>query len=439
MNGRGKGGKLTEIIQSSDKSGVMKPDEYCLDNVTGDLYSFNYETDEWVPKMNVGIHYVKAAQTFDSLGKYVVNTPIYKPRVVEGKSLSYISKVDEDICFTKKVYLQHWAIAELPSDFVVPAKNTWDIHKFNFVNPNKTFLVLAESKRCPQILVFDPYCIATQFNITKKYPITVAIMHNFVTSKLREIKSMTQNYVVSVEKVSEQYRSVADNFFNFSNGIQSLQVESKPDFDSRIMSNSKGIAPSDRLLDVSTSNRPKTAKLAHSGYALAHHDVGNLIVKNNTVRNELNIKMSEQPPGPKGTFYQSRPIRTATTDSRGDNYFINPRFNSSTSKGPASTKDLHSGTSVLQYQSGRIPDQANERAMRTSSFGPNMGGSNYGINYDESDQPQSSMRAEALFNKNRAEVGRMLYPELPRDTLKEEEFWVIKDTPSPNYFRFRAN
>lgn len=35
-----------------------------LENTSGDLYVFNYETSEWIPKLNVGIHLRSAAQEF---------------------------------------------------------------------------------------------------------------------------------------------------------------------------------------------------------------------------------------------------------------------------------------------------------------------------------------------------------------------------------------
>lgn len=34
----------------------IKHSDYFLDNTTGDLYGFSYETSEWIPKGNVGIH-----------------------------------------------------------------------------------------------------------------------------------------------------------------------------------------------------------------------------------------------------------------------------------------------------------------------------------------------------------------------------------------------
>ena len=35
---------------------------------------------------------------------------------------------------------------------MVPFKNTWDVHPFNFVNPSKTFVTLADSEKGPMII-----------------------------------------------------------------------------------------------------------------------------------------------------------------------------------------------------------------------------------------------------------------------------------------------
>jgi hypothetical protein len=49
-----------------------------LDNTTGDLYGFNYENSEWIPKGNCGLHYRRSAQEYQSIGKYIVKAPVYK-------------------------------------------------------------------------------------------------------------------------------------------------------------------------------------------------------------------------------------------------------------------------------------------------------------------------------------------------------------------------
>ena len=53
INGDGNGGKLADIANIPN-SGSLKYSSYFLNNTTGDLYGFNYETSEWIPKGNVG-------------------------------------------------------------------------------------------------------------------------------------------------------------------------------------------------------------------------------------------------------------------------------------------------------------------------------------------------------------------------------------------------
>ncbi len=42
--------------------------------------------------------------------------------------------------------MNHYALLDCEFEFVVPSKNSWDAHPITFVNPSKTYTVLAESK-----------------------------------------------------------------------------------------------------------------------------------------------------------------------------------------------------------------------------------------------------------------------------------------------------
>jgi len=37
------------------------------------------------------------------------------------------------------MYQKHWALEGMDSEFIIPLKNTWEIHEFNFTNPEKSF------------------------------------------------------------------------------------------------------------------------------------------------------------------------------------------------------------------------------------------------------------------------------------------------------------
>ena len=48
--------------------------------------------------------------------------------------------------------MHQYLFADIPFDFVVPFKNSWDVHPFNFVNPKKTFITLADGEKGPLII-----------------------------------------------------------------------------------------------------------------------------------------------------------------------------------------------------------------------------------------------------------------------------------------------
>eukprot|EP01017_Pseudomicrothorax_dubius_P022977 TRINITY_DN24719_c0_g1_i1.p1 TRINITY_DN24719_c0_g1~~TRINITY_DN24719_c0_g1_i1.p1 ORF type:complete len:232 (+),score=39.89 TRINITY_DN24719_c0_g1_i1:65-760(+) len=105
VNGFGRGSRMgQENVRLSKKLVELQTSDFFLDNVTGDLYNYTYETDEWIPRANAGIHYRKAAEDFKSLGRYVVKVPTYRPKTGDSTHL-YISKNTEAICYLNKVYI----------------------------------------------------------------------------------------------------------------------------------------------------------------------------------------------------------------------------------------------------------------------------------------------------------------------------------------------
>jgi len=433
INGRGKGGKVADIMNISQSFESLKHEDLYLDNVTGDLYGYNHETSEWVPKMNAGIHFIQAAQGHDSLGKYVMNTPSYKAKVFEDRGGSaFLSQQDEDFCYTKKLYLQHWAIADLPSEFVIPAKNSWNIHKFNFTNQRKQFSVVAESKKTPQIIIFEPYCVATLFSISKRYALTASILKNFILSKLKEVKGMKKENNIGIEKASEAFRSGPSDFFNFSSEAQNIPAAGRKLGGPKQNSHSKTLNSLDQasLDGGSSSNRPVTTKLVHSGYALSHGGGGNLIVENNTVQADRTIRVTSSDKFLNTRHIGSQPVSAhgsrKITMSNFDTYFdgirtISPkstRFIVPTS--PSHNNEVLSLHNYFQKLRDKKPESRSSGIVR---FHQQDSLKDYGYDSNTHFQTNSDME-QLLSNKNRAEVARMLYPQLPRDAVKEEELWI---------------
>lgn len=380
--------------------------DFFLDNVTGDLYSFSQDANEWVPKVNVGLHYRRAAQDFTSLGKYMIKQPVYKPKPLFDSSTHYLGKSNEDFCNIRKIYLQHWALQGVDFEFKIPFQASWDVHQFNFMNPAKTFYVLAESKAGPQIIHLEPFCIATLFHITRKYPATVQVLKNFVLQKVKELKSMTGYVVNSIEKASVSAKTNSaffENAFQDTNGGTGANTQGLR----RITVVNKGT----KTLG-STNQRPQTASsgtFPHSGYAMKQTD-RQLIVENNAVRNDppLDLKRSFE------MFMGERPMSGSLMRP---STFTASRLQSATGRRPASNtrSTAFAGQTTKGYEHDLNYSQESLRDFQTRRQYDTQG-DQYGL--------MRQTRSEEGFHKSKAEIRMMLYPEMSKELLPKEEFWV---------------
>ena len=148
--------------------------------MTGDLYSLNHERDEWIPCTNVGLHYKRAALEFNSIGKYVVKSPVYVPKKLNEDTV--VRDMNEVVCRLKKHISGHWLFQGCDPDFVVYCETKWQVHPFSFVDKNKVFKELASSKDGPMIIEFQNI-IAVQFDIKKRYSSWIAILNWLKTLK----------------------------------------------------------------------------------------------------------------------------------------------------------------------------------------------------------------------------------------------------------------
>lgn len=82
MNGLN-GSELGDLSKLTKDLREIRQDDLFLDNVTGDLYSFNYDTGEWSSKGNAGLHFRRAAEEFKTVGKYIIKAPTYKSKTLK--------------------------------------------------------------------------------------------------------------------------------------------------------------------------------------------------------------------------------------------------------------------------------------------------------------------------------------------------------------------
>ncbi|CAK93693.1 unnamed protein product (macronuclear) [Paramecium tetraurelia] len=183
------GSQLGDLSKIKKSMNEIRMSDYFLDNVTGDLYSFNYDTGEWVGKGNAGLHSRRAAEEFKTIGKYIVKAPQYKVQRMKEIDQLYVSKENEVVCSLRKNSMHNYLFYDLPFEFVVPFKNSWDVHPFNFVNPKKTFQTMAECEKGPLVICISDNIVATQFSIRTKYKETVQMLRNFMGYQLTKLCS----------------------------------------------------------------------------------------------------------------------------------------------------------------------------------------------------------------------------------------------------------
>lgn len=187
VNGNGHGSKLQEINKEIRLNKFIDENDVFLDTETGDFYRYNYETKEWVPKGNMGMH--KKIYTQESGENQVVSTTTYKAKVHDADVL-YVTHKDESVIYLRKNFIHHWSVEGCPNKFLAMNDSPFEVHPFNFRNPTKVFEIVAETRVAPMIISINGGCIlATQFMINKNYPGSLKPMENFIKDKLTLIRA----------------------------------------------------------------------------------------------------------------------------------------------------------------------------------------------------------------------------------------------------------
>ena len=408
----------------------IKHNDYYLDRITGDAYSLNYDTKEWVPKMNTGIHHRRSAIDPHSQGKCVLKPSSNTRDIFKQNATGFCSSDTEDFCNVKKLYSQHYSLTDVPSEFVIPAKNLWDIHRFNFVNPYKTFIVLAESHRTPQIIFFEGNCIATLFDITKKYPTTVKIITSFIYARLTEIKNDDSHKGLEIENAAELFRRMPNNYFKLSSRAQAQHC-----------ADMKGTNKISVIKDKATSLiesvvRPNTNKIYHVGYTFTRHHEAPLIVDNNTVRKDITVKVTD--PKKKERSFLIRSSRASEREQKTTDVQSMPNLDdiSDKCKSEFQLNSLYTPKIFLtgSHQSSRNQStidstkQSHRSIISKAKVSSSLSSLDQPLKHDRPSSQQHSLQDldfEVDSNlRTRADLATIVYPELDEDALHEKEVWV---------------
>ncbi|KAM3127316.1 hypothetical protein pb186bvf_020569 [Paramecium bursaria] len=163
----------------------LSPNKYFIEKSTGDIYNYHTDHKSWQPRGNAGIHNTKAAQEFQTLGKYVLKAPVYRPtKFIDKTSEVFTSKSNELVVYPRTAHLSHYAFENVQSRFVATSASKWDIHTFSFASADRAF------KRGPVVIEYGPYCLGTYFDISIQYAPTVQIMKNFIRETVQKIQML---------------------------------------------------------------------------------------------------------------------------------------------------------------------------------------------------------------------------------------------------------
>ncbi|KAF4672248.1 hypothetical protein FOL47_000765, partial [Perkinsus chesapeaki] len=190
INGRGKGTLIDELQLWKDRDvqmGVPKgiaeeldPADAFLDYSTGEIYRRSHEFGGWKKYGNVGLHYVHAAEGFQSPGRFFRAPPnrnIVRQLDDCKSDIPRPAKLCETVVRLDIRGGRSYLFEGVPREFLAPARHLWEVHN----PPSSSFLTpLAVSpNRGPQIVQLGPL-VGVQFSVDEGYSDTVKILNNFV-------------------------------------------------------------------------------------------------------------------------------------------------------------------------------------------------------------------------------------------------------------------
>ncbi|CAD8173936.1 unnamed protein product [Paramecium octaurelia] len=208
-NGNGEGSKLVDFPKYTIEALKNAHDDYFLDTTTGDLYTYNKVTDEWMPKCNIGIHHRRDAMEYQSIGKYVVKSPAYKPKQ------AMLSNQTEMTCIIKKPFLHYWLFKDVNIEFQIKQSNTWDIHAITFTNPEKRFQSLAENNLRGPLIIQCDNIIAVLFELDYKQKDQINLLSNFIENGIKIIRYSNSYNTISITNEKQ---------FTSPRGLENIQL-----------------------------------------------------------------------------------------------------------------------------------------------------------------------------------------------------------------------
>ena len=134
------------------KSEPHCPKDLVIDELTGDLYQYNFDKEKWKTICNAGLHSRIAAEN-----NYEKNNLLYQKsrkvfRAVDSAYEPYTSSNEETIVRVLKYWIPKETFKEVEDEFVVKNCQRYIMHPIVCLNPNKAFEIMADSEKGAEII-----------------------------------------------------------------------------------------------------------------------------------------------------------------------------------------------------------------------------------------------------------------------------------------------
>lgn len=161
INGCEKGGSLARIkeaVKTDMLDSLTKGFHVFMDQLSGDLLTYDNEKLEWQPIGNCGLHYSRAEASLQGAieggpSDGVKKKPVYHVDSTGGlKPVMIMTSASDVKVELKKNFMSHWCLKGVFHEFIAENINTWDPHPINIVHYEtviKNYQTLAEATRGP--------------------------------------------------------------------------------------------------------------------------------------------------------------------------------------------------------------------------------------------------------------------------------------------------
>jgi len=288
---------------------------------------------------------------------------------------------------------------------------------------------MAETKKTPQIIYFEPHCVGTLFEVTKTYPETFDILQNFVNAKLHEIKEDDKPKGISILHAIELHKGIPNNYFKLSSRAQARHYQEVNE------TKKISVLKNERLGLTESVVRPNTNKVFHVGHAFTRHHEAPLIVENNTLRKDLTIKIVE--PKRTATSFMIRTTKASSgQETRGPSIKSMPNldYKSKTNSRPISTshgynKAFVTGTLTSTDDNSTTNSGGNSVKRNSNQSGRKSQTVGSLDSLDEKSIERTSVEKymiepQSIKSLTRAEITKIIYPTMPEESLYVKDAWV---------------